>query len=126
MVGKADTKMARAPRKTSLRRAGQEEVSGPGEYAGRLVTILDPISAASEAYRTLRTNLLYQFANEPPKVIVLTSPGPKEGKITVFANLGVAMAQAGNNWLIVDCDFYKPVIHKLFGVRNVTGIMDVV
>jgi receptor protein-tyrosine kinase len=118
--------MARAPRKTSLRRAGQEEVSGPGEYAGRLVTILDPISAASEAYRTLRTNLLYQFANEPPKVIVLTSPGPKEGKSTVCANLGVAMAQAGKNCLIVDCDFYKPVIHKLFGVRNVTGIMDVV
>jgi len=100
--------------------------SGPGELAGRLVTVLDPISAASEAYRTLRTNLLYAFVDEPPEVIVLTSSGPKEGKSTVCANLGVVLAQGGKSCLILDCDFRKPVIHKLFGLHNVMGVVDVV
>jgi capsular exopolysaccharide synthesis family protein len=102
------------------------ETSRPGELAQHLVTVLAPMSATSEAYRTLRTNLLYAFVDDPPKVIVLTSSGPKEGKSTVCANLGVVLAQAGKSCLIVDCDFRKPVIHKLFGLPNVMGVVDVV
>jgi capsular exopolysaccharide synthesis family protein len=109
--------------KTGLRQAGREaEID---ELPGRLVTALDPTSAAAEAYRTLRTNLLYgAFLDEPAKVIVLTSPGPGEGKSTTCANLGVVLAQAGKNTLILDCDFRKPVIHRLFGFRNVRGVVD--
>jgi len=55
---------------------------------------------------------------------VLTSPGPGEGKSTTCANLGVVLAQAGKNTLILDCDFRKPVIHRLFGFRNVRGVVD--
>jgi len=87
---------------------------------------LDPTSGAAEAYRTLRTNLLYSaFVDEPAKVIVVTSHGPGEGKSTTCANLGVVLAQAGKNVLILDCDFRKPVIHRFFGLRNLYGVVDV-
>jgi capsular exopolysaccharide synthesis family protein len=117
-------KAAQSPLTTGLRRAGSvAELDG---LAGRLVTVLDPTSAAAEAYRTLRTNLLYgTFMDEPPKVIVLTSPGPGEGKSTTCANLGVVLAQAGKDTLILDCDLRKPVMHKFFSLRNLHGIVDV-
>lgn len=63
--------------------------------------------------------------DKPPKVIALTSPGPQEGKSTTCANLGVVLAQAGKSTLILDCDLRKPVVHKVFGVRNIRGIMNV-
>jgi receptor protein-tyrosine kinase len=95
------------------------------DFTGRLVTILDPTSVASEGYRSLRTNLLYSFVDNPPKVIVMTSPGPQEGKSTTCANLGIVLAQAGKSTLLVDCDIRKPVVHKMFGTRNIVGIVDV-
>lgn len=88
--------------------------------SGRLITILDPNSAASEAYRTLRTNLLYSLVDTPPKVIVLTSPNPREGKSTTCANLGIVLAQGEKRTLLVDCDLRKPVVHKVFGLRNIS------
>jgi capsular exopolysaccharide synthesis family protein len=90
----------------------------------RLVTLLAPNNGASEAYRKVRTNLLYAFVDQPPKVILLTSPGPGEGKSTTCANLGVVLAQAAKSTLILDCDLRKPVIHKYFGLRNLHGIVD--
>ncbi len=107
------------------------EPDGPGseaelnEFAKRLQTVTNPTSAASEAFRILRTNILYAFVDSPPQVMVVTSPGPGTGKSTVCANLGVVLAQAGKNALILDCDFRKPVLHRIFGIRNVRGIMDV-
>ena len=97
---------------------------GPG-FSEVLVALRDPAGAASEAYRGLRTNLLYAFVDNPPKVIVLTSPGPGEGKSTTCANLGVVLAQAAKSVLILDCDFRKPVMHKIFGMRNLHGVVDV-
>ena len=86
--------------------------------------MLDPASPASEAYRSLRTNLLYSFVDEPPKVIVVTSPSPQEGKSTTCANLGVVLAQANKSTLLLDCDLRRPVVHKFFGTRNLHGLMD--
>jgi receptor protein-tyrosine kinase len=85
----------------------------------------DPTGAASEAYRTLRTNLLYALVDTPPKVIVLTSHGPSEGKSTTCANLGAVLAQAGKSTLLLDCDFRKPAVHKIFELRNFRGIVNV-
>ncbi len=96
-----------------------------GDLSGRLVTLLDPLGVAAEAYRTLRTNIFYSVADTPPKVIVMTSPGPQEGKSTTCANLGVVLAQADQSTLIVDCDLRKPVVHRVFGTRNVYGLMNV-
>lgn len=95
------------------------------DLSGRLVTLTDPMSVASEAYRTLRANLLYALVDNPPKVIVLTSPGPQEGKSTTCANLGIVLAQADKRTLIVDCDLRKPVVHRVFGMRNIRGVVDV-
>lgn len=107
----------------SLKRRAKAELGD--DFSARLVTLVNPGSAASEAYRTLRTNLLYAVVDKPPKVILLTSSGPTEGKSTTCANLGVVMAQAGKNTLIVDCDLRKPVLHKIFGLRNFRGIVNV-
>jgi capsular exopolysaccharide synthesis family protein len=90
-----------------------------------LVTVQDPGSAASEAYRMLRTNLFYARLDTPPKVIVLTSAGRKEGKSTTAANLGVVLAQAGKNTLILDCDLRQPTQHKIFRTRSLWGLVDV-
>jgi receptor protein-tyrosine kinase len=90
------------------------------------VTVLDPTGVAAEAYRSLRTNLLYTFIDEPPQVVVMTSPGPREGKSTTCANLGVVLAQAGKKVLVVDCDLRKPALHNLFGLRNVEGLVNAV
>jgi capsular exopolysaccharide synthesis family protein len=92
--------------------------------SGHLVTVSDPTSAASEAYRTLRTSLLYAQIDTPPTVVLVTSPGAAEGKTTVCANLGVVLAQAGKDTLIIDCDFRKPAIHKIFGLHNTRGIVN--
>lgn len=115
--------------KKTRRPSKRQKASGPGisaeKLAARLVTLADSTNEASEAYRTLRTNLIYSSVDTPPKVIVLTSPGPGEGKSTSCANLGVVLSQAGKSVLIVDCDFRKPVMHKFFGLRNLAGLVDV-
>ena len=119
--------MDRSPARTGARRTpAGAETDNLDSLAGRLITILDPASPVSEAYRLLRTNLLYALVDNPPKIIVLTSPGPGEGKSTTCANLGVVLAQAGKDVLILDCDFRKPVMHKFFGLRNLRGVVDVV
>ena len=91
--------MAGLIRRLKQRRERSEDVSE--DFSGRLVTLLDPAGTASEAYRVLRANLLYAFVDHPPRVLTLTSPSPREGKSTVCANLGVALAQAGKSTVIL-------------------------
>jgi receptor protein-tyrosine kinase len=110
-------------RRAAVRRAREEDAAD--DLSARLAMILDPEGAAAEAYRLLRTNLLYGLADDHPKAIVLTSPGPREGKSTTCANLGVALAQANKKTLLVDCDLRKPVMHKIFGSRNFSGVVNV-
>ena len=98
---------------------------GDGDLSGYLATILEPAGAAAEDYRRLRTNLIYASVDAPPKVIVLTSPGSREGKSATCTNLGVVLAQADKSTLILDCDFRKPAVHRIFGLRNVHGLVDV-
>jgi putative peptide zinc metalloprotease protein len=97
----------------------------PDDLTGSLVSLLDPSSRASEAYRTLRANLLYAFVDHPPQVIVVSSPGSEEGKSTTCANLGVALAQVDKNVLIVDGDLRRPAMHRIFGVSNAFGLVSV-
>jgi protein-tyrosine kinase len=85
-----------------------------------LVTILEPTSAASEAYRTLGTNLLCpSVVDHQFKVIVLTSPGSDEGKSKICANLGAVLAQAGKSTLVVDCDLRKPTLQILWAKQRI-------
>jgi capsular exopolysaccharide synthesis family protein len=101
-----------------------QEVERNG-FSEALVAIQDPAGAVAEAYRMLRTNLFYARVDTPPKVIVLTSAGREEGKSITVANLGVMLAQAGKNTLILDCDLRKPAQHKIFRARSIEGLVDV-
>lgn len=87
-----------------------------------LITLANPRSPVSEAYRTLRTNLEFSSLDRPIKTMVVTSPGPEEGKSTTLANLAVAMAQAGKRVILVDCDLRRPSQHQIFDVRNGRGL----
>jgi capsular exopolysaccharide synthesis family protein len=73
----------------------------------------------------LRTSLIYSRMDDPPKIIQLTSPGRHEGKSTTCANLGVVLAQADKETLLVDCDFRRPTLHRMFGLRNAWGLGDI-
>ncbi len=88
----------------------------------KLVTLTDAASPASEAFRTLRTNIHFSSLDNPLKALLITSTDPGEGKSTVLANLAVAMAQAGNRVLVVDCDLRRPSQHRIFGLKNLAGL----
>jgi capsular exopolysaccharide synthesis family protein len=90
-----------------------------------VVSLVDPAGAASEAYRAMRTSLFYSRLDTPPKVILIASFGREEGKSTVCANLGVVLAQAGKDVLILDCDFRRPAMHEVFGLPRSRGIVNV-
>ena len=79
----------------------------------------------SEAFRAVRTNVLFSSADEGPKVIVVTSAGPGEGKTLVASNLAVAMAQAAQRVLLMDADMRRPRVHSLFGIAQEPGLSNV-
>ena len=93
-----------------------------GDRSSDLVCLHSPKSTASESYRGLRTNILFSSAESPPQVILMTSPGPGEGKSITVANLAITMAQSGSRVILIDCDLRRPKIHSLFGTARDRGI----
>lgn len=103
---------------TKMRTAkGQSEIY-------RLATLLYPRSPVSEAYRGLRTNVEFAAVDAPAHVLLVTSAIPGEGKTTTAANLAVVFAQAGRRTLLLDGDFRKPGIHRIFDLSNARGLSD--
>jgi capsular exopolysaccharide synthesis family protein len=96
------------------------------DRSSSLVTVTAPRSPVSEAYRTLRTNLEFSSLDEPLKTLVVTSPGPEEGKSTTLANLAVTLAQAEKQVILVDCDLRRPSQHEIFGQSNDVGLTTMV
>ena len=90
------------------------------------VTLTAPRGPVSEAYRTLRTNLLFSNPDNPARALVVTSPSPDEGASMVAANLAVTMAQGGRNTVLVDCDLRRPRQHEIWGVSNEVGLTNLV
>ncbi len=87
-----------------------------------LVTYDRPKSEAAEAYRALRTSILLSSFGAPPKVILVTSAMPQEGKTTISANSALVLAQRGSRVLLVDADLRRPGLEKLFGLRPHRGL----
>jgi capsular exopolysaccharide synthesis family protein len=79
-------------------------------------------SLGAEAYRTLRTNLIFSPELQSLRSIVVTSPSGLEGKTTTASNLAIAFAQKGMRVLLVDCDLRRPGLHTLFGVPREPGL----
>jgi len=92
----------------------------------RLISHFAPKTTSAESYRALRTNINFVKLEKDIKTIVFTSSSPQEGKTTVSCNLAIAMAQAGNKVLLVDGDFRRPVISKIFGIQSIPGLTDVI
>ncbi len=96
----------------------------PSDFNSTLITITNPRSPISEAYRTLRTNLEFSSLDKPIRAMVVTSAAPDEGKSTTLANLAVALAQAGKKIILVDCDLRRPSLQHLFNARATPGFTD--
>lgn len=92
----------------------------------RLISHINPRSPVAEAYRILRTNLNFTNLDRPFKTLLVTSPSPAEGKSTTLANLGIVMAQAGVETLIIDADLRKPQQHKVFKLPKPVGFTNLV
>jgi len=81
-----------------------------------------PASGVAEAARAIRTNLLFMAPDNPYRTLIVTSPAPSEGKTTVAVSIAIAMAQAGQNVVLVDCDLRRPRIHRVFGRNASVGV----
>lgn len=105
---------------------GKERVPLNGkEYSTSLIALLNPLSPVAEGYRRLRTNL--QFARPDAagvRTILVTSPGPGEGKTVTSLNLAVTMAQSGRRTIYVDADLRRPMGHQMMGVPREPGLVD--
>ncbi|MBE9043143.1 polysaccharide biosynthesis tyrosine autokinase [Pleurocapsales cyanobacterium LEGE 10410] len=98
----------------------------PPNYQGRIVTLEEPDSFSSEVYRMIQANLKFLTNDKPPKVILVTSSVPEEGKSTVTANLAAATAQLGRNVLLIDADLRRSSQHRLWRVDNTKGLKDII
>jgi non-specific protein-tyrosine kinase len=87
-----------------------------------LITIAQPRSAVSEAYRTLQTSIDFAGLDKPIKTLLVTSASPEEGKSSTLANLAVISAQEGRKVIVVDCDLRRPSLHSIFGLSNTEGL----
>jgi len=91
-----------------------------------LITLTDPRSPVSEAYRTLRTNLSFYSLDNPLRSLVVTSPASGDEKSVAVANLAVTMAQSGRRTVLVDCDLRRPSLHTFFNISNDTGLTSMI
>jgi capsular exopolysaccharide synthesis family protein len=97
--------------------------SGEGtEGSVGLATLKSPNSGVAEAYRALRSSLMLANVDHPPKVIVIGSAFPAEGKSITSCNCAIALAQRGKRVLLVDGDMRRSSIHKIFGVDGRKGL----
>ena len=83
-----------------------------------------PLSRYAEAFRILRV-ALGMVGQREPVVVQVTSAVPEEGKSTTASSLAISAATAGIRTVLVDLDFYKPVIADLFGLEQRDGVVDV-
>lgn len=115
--------IAHIPVIANASRASKKKLAG--ELHPALCCVHAPKGRNSEAFRSVRTALYFSTQGEGHKLIQITSPEPGDGKTTLASNLAVAIAQSGKRVLLVDADFRRPRVHRLFGVANDVGIVNV-
>ncbi|MEN4450260.1 polysaccharide biosynthesis tyrosine autokinase [Mycobacterium sp. SM3041] len=89
------------------------------------ISFKDSSSGIAEAFRKLRTNLSFLAVDNPPRVIVVTSSVPEEGKSTTAINIALALAEADRSVVLVDGDMRRPMVHKYLGLVGTVGLSTV-
>jgi capsular exopolysaccharide synthesis family protein len=120
------TPVDRGLQKALPQRAGNGRKPGKKRSIHELVTVTDMRSASAEAYRTLRTNLIFSQSVQTLRTVVVTSASPGEGKTTTAANLAVSFAHHGMRVLLVDCDLRRGRLHKIFEIPREPGMTELV
>ncbi|HDQ45914.1 MAG TPA: polysaccharide biosynthesis tyrosine autokinase [bacterium] len=106
-------------------RAYATHAGGNGVIHPRLITRLPNNSPVSEAYRALRTNVKYADLDNPFKTLLVTSPGPGDGKSTTATNLAITFAQLGARTLLIDADLRRPILHAYLSAKRGPGLTQI-
>ncbi|MEJ7623675.1 MAG: polysaccharide biosynthesis tyrosine autokinase [Pyrinomonadaceae bacterium] len=97
--------------------------NGNGDSPGSaIIQMGEGTTPMAEAYRHLRTSLLFSSAGKPPQTILVTSSQPSEGKTTTAINTAITLAQGDADVVIIDCDLRRPRLHSHFGLDNQRGL----
>jgi len=117
--------LAMIPRIKGADANGRSVLKRDRRVPDRLITRRDVGSPVSEAYRAFRTNITFLDLDNPPRMLVFTSPGPAEGKSTSAANLAITLAQQNTRTLLVDCDLRRGIVHHVFESPKSPGVTDI-
>lgn len=110
------------PKRSRLR---PRRVGGAGVERERLVSQYAPGSPEGKRIDILRSQLLYPFHGDPPRIIMVTSAVPQEGRSLLTANLAISFARGLQQYvMIMDCHLRHPTIHSLLGVPRRPGLSD--
>ncbi len=86
------------------------------------ITYLDPLSPVAEAYRLLRTDLLFTHEEKPFQSLMVSTGKPGQGATTTISNLAITLAQSGKRVILVDADLRRPKLHNVFQTTNEVGL----
>ena len=102
-----------------------QSVATPAKYDPKLVVLSAPDSMDAENFKILRSQILFPKEGKRPRVIMVTSALPGEGKTFVATNLAASIALGFNEHvLLVDCDFRRPCVHKMLGIALAAGLYE--
>jgi capsular exopolysaccharide synthesis family protein len=96
----------------------------PDDLNSHMLSNIDQKSGLAEAYRNVRSALIFSGALKKGSTVCFTSAVPREGKTTTCLNMSVSLAQAGSRLLLVDADMRRGELHKFFGLEGGRGLSD--
>jgi succinoglycan biosynthesis transport protein ExoP len=108
-----------------IRRIGGDAGSPLSVAQSNIGVLATSKSQFSEAFRSLRTSLLLASTGHPPKIVLVASSTPTEGKTTVATNLACILAQRETRVILIDADLRRPNVHHRFGLNGRVGLSTV-